>query len=423
MNKPILNIFLIVVLGANLYVGHKNFAGSAAATDNKNAESHMAKFAHVIDQVRKNYVDENKVSYEILLDAALAGMLSSLDSHSGYMSADRHKALIDDTRQEFGGIGIVVSIRNDWLTIIAPMDDTPASRAGLQSGDRVIKIMNKSTQGITIDEAVKLMRGKVGTDVNVTVFRPLKEETKEFSLKRERIKTKTVRDINGKGEYPMIKPGIGYARISGFSENTADELEEALIQMEANDVKALVLDLRDNPGGLLPQSARVAEKFIPKDQLIVSTEGRDQREQEQFKSKSLMHRTLPLVILVNSGSASASEIVAGCLQDLKRAALVGSKTFGKGSVQSILPMRDGSALRLTTAKYFTPSHRVIHEAGIEPDYNVEMSPDQMRDIMMKRSPGVLGSLAEEDRQRVSEAKDPQLEKALEILQGAIKENN
>tara|TARA_B100000614_G_scaffold256959_1_gene276438 strand:+ start:17 stop:1036 length:1020 start_codon:yes stop_codon:yes gene_type:complete len=339
------------------------------------------------------------------------------------MSADRHKALIDDTRQEFGGIGIVVSIRNDWLTIIAPMDDTPASRAGLQSGDRVIKIMNKSTQGITIDEAVKLMRGKVGTEVNVTVFRPLKEETKEFSLKRERIQTKTVRDINGKGEYPMIKPDIGYARISGFSENTADELEEALIQMEANNVKALVLDLRDNPGGLLPQSARVAEKFIQKDQLIVSTEGRNQREQEQFKSKSLMHRTLPLVILVNSGSASASEIVAGCLQDLKRAALVGSKTFGKGSVQSILPMRDGSALRLTTAKYFTPSHRVIHEAGIEPDYNVEMSPDQMRDIMMKRSPGVLESLAEEDRQRVTEAKDPQLEKALEILAGAIKEKN
>ena len=221
----------------------------------------------------------------------------------------------------------------------------------------------------------------------------------------------------------MVKTDIGYARISGFSENTADELEEALVQMEANDVKALVLDLRDNPGGLLPQSARVAEKFIPKDQLIVSTEGRNQREQEQFKSKSLMHRTLPLVILVNSGSASASEIVAGCLQDLGRAALVGSKTFGKGSVQSILPMRDGSALRLTTAKYFTPSNRVIHEAGIEPDYNVQMSPDQMRDIVMKRSPGVLESLDEEDRQRVSEAKDPQLEKALDILQGAIKENN
>jgi len=423
MNKPIVNLVLVVVLGVNLYVGHKNFTSSAAAADNKNAESHMEKFAHVIDQVRRNYVDETKVSYESLLDGALTGMLSSLDSHSGYMSADRHKALIDDTRQEFGGIGIVVSIRNDWLTIIAPMDDTPASRAGLQAGDRIIKILDKSTQGITIDDAVKLMRGKVGTEVSVTVFRPSKDETKEFSLKRERIKTKTVRDINGKGEYSLIAPDIGYARISGFSDNTADELEEALIKMEANEIKALVLDLRDNPGGLLPQSARVAEKFIPKGQLIVSTEGRNQREQEQFLSKSEMHRILPLVVLINGGSASASEIVAGCFQDIDRAKLVGSKTFGKGSVQSILPMRDGSALRLTTAKYFTPSDRVIHETGIEPDYLIEMSPERMRDIMMKRSPGVLDSLSDEDRQRVSEAQDPQLKKALEILADAIKENN
>jgi len=306
------------------------------------------------------------------------------------------------------------------LTIIAPMDDTPGSRAGLQAGDRIMKIMGKSTQGISIDSAVNLMRGEVGSEVTISIFRPSEEETKSITIIRERIKTKSVRDINGKGEYPLIAPGVGYARISGFSEDTDDELEEALLKMEEASMKALVLDLRDNPGGLLPQSARVAEKFIPKGQLIVSTEGRNQREQEKFFGEYETPRNMPMVVLVNGGSASASEIVAGCFQDIKRAKLVGAKTFGKGSVQSILPLRDGSALRLTTAKYFTPSHRIIHEKGIEPDYPVEVTSEQMRDVIMKRSPGVLESLDVEDRDRVQNAEDPQLQKALKLLKSTLK---
>ena len=420
MNQRSINLLLVGVLAANLYVGLKNFADAAESDDNKNVYAHMEKFSRVLDQVRRNYVDEKKVSYEDLVDGALSGMLSGLDPHSGYMSVQKHQALMDDTRQEFGGIGIVVSIRSNSLTIIAPMDDTPGSRAGLQAGDRIMKIMGKSTQGISIDSAVNLMRGEVGSEVTISIFRPSEEETKSITIIRERIKTKSVRDINGKGEYPLIAPGIGYARISGFSEDTDDELEEALLKMEEASMKALVLDLRDNPGGLLPQSARVAEKFIPKGQLIVSTEGRNQREQEKFFGEYETPRNMPMVVLVNGGSASASEIVAGCFQDIKRAKLVGAKTFGKGSVQSILPLRDGSALRLTTAKYFTPSHRIIHEKGIEPDYPVEVTSEQMRDVIMKRSPGVLESLDVEDRDRVQNAEDPQLQKALKLLKSTLK---
>ena len=422
MSQRLVNTLLIGVLSVNLYVGFKHFTASAEAADNQSVFAHMEKFSRVLEQVRKNYVDEDKVTYNKLMEGALRGMLSELDPHSEYMPADRHKALLDDTRQEFGGIGIVVSMRNNWLTIISPMDDTPGARAGLQSGDRIIKIQGKSTEGKGINEAVGILRGKIGTEVEITIYRPASEQTMNVSLKRERIKTKTVRDLNGKDEYKLISGRIGYAKLSGFSDNTSEELEEALVKMEENGMDGLILDLRGNPGGLLSQSALVTEKFVKENQLIVSTEGRNAKEQDRLISRSESSRDLPLVVLVNEGSASASEIVAGCLQDLKRAKLVGVKTFGKGSVQSILPMRDGSALRLTTAKYFTPSHRTIHNKGIEPDYMVKMSPEQMRDIIMKRSPGVMETLEPEERDRVANAVDPQLSKALEILGDILKAN-
>ena len=422
MNQRFVNGLLIGVLAVNLYVGFRHFTVSAEAADNHSVYAHMEKFSRVLEQVRRNYVDEEKVTYEKLIEGALNGMLSGLDPHSEYMPADRHKALVDDTRQEFGGIGIVVSMRNSWLTIISPMDDTPGARAGLQPGDRIIKIKGKTTEGMSINDAVGQLRGKVGTEVDITIYRPVNEETINISLKRQRIKTKSVRDLNGKDEYKLITEGIGYARLSGFSDNTAEELEDALVKMEENGMKGLILDLRDNPGGLLTQSARVTEKFLEEKQLIVSTEGRNAKEQERLVAKSETHRKIPLVVLVNGGSASASEIVAGCLKDLERAKLVGAKTFGKGSVQSILPMRDGSALRLTTAKYFTPSHRTIHDKGIEPHYPIKMTPEQMRDIMMKRSPGVMETLDPGERERVSNATDPQLAKAREILVDLLKAN-
>jgi len=420
MSQRLVNTLLIGVLSVNLYVGFKHFTASAEAADNQSVYAHMEKFSRVLEQVRKNYVDEDKVTYNKLMEGALRGMLSELDPHSEYMPADRHKALLDDTRQEFGGIGIVVSMRNNWLTIISPMDDTPGARAGLQPGDRIMKIEGKSTEDMGINDAVALLRGKVGTDVAITIYRAAGERTIDLSLKRERIKTKSVRDLKGKGEYNLISEEIGYVKLSGFSDNTAEELEDALIKMEEKGMRGLVMDLRGNPGGLLTQSARVTEKFVKENQLIVSTEGRNAKEQEQLIAKSENPRKLPLVVLVNEGSASASEIVAGCLQDLDRAKIVGVRTFGKGSVQSILPMRDGSALRLTTAKYFTPSHRTIHNKGIEPDYTVKMTPEQMRDIMMKRSPGIMETLEPEERDRVANAVDPQLDKALGILTSLLK---
>jgi len=422
MNQRFVSVLLAAVLAVNLYVGFRHFTVSAEAAGNQNVYAHMEKFSRVLEQVRRNYVDEEKVSYDKLMEGALKGMLSVLDPHSEYMPADRHKALVDDTRQQFGGIGIVVTMRNAWLTIISPMDDTPGARAGLQPGDRIIKIKGKSTEGMNITDAVGQLRGKIDTEVDITIYRPSSEETINISLKRERIKTKSVRDLNGKGEYNLISGGIGYARLSSFSDNTSKELEDALVKMEGNGMQGLVLDLRDNPGGLLTQSARVTEKFLTENQLIVSTEGRNAKEQDRLVSESETHRKMPLVILVNGGSASASEIVAGCLKDLDRAKLVGAKTFGKGSVQSILPMRDGSALRLTTAKYFTPSHRTIHEKGIEPHYPIKMTPEQMRDIMMKRSPGLMDTLDPEERERISNAVDPQLTKAIEILSDLLKAN-
>jgi carboxyl-terminal processing protease len=264
------------------------------------------------------------------------------------------------------------------------------------------------------------MRGKPGTEVKVGLYRPSTDKEWEVAFKREIIKTKSVRDLNGGGKYDLLENKIGYVRLSGFSEKTASELETALVKMEEAGLKALVLDLRDNPGGLLDQSAYVTEKFVPKGQVIVTTEGRQQRQLDKLvASGRFKQRTLPMVVLVNGGSASASEIVAGCLQDLGRAELVGMKTFGKGSVQSILPLRDGSALRLTTAKYYTPKHRTIHGKGITPDHVVEMTPEQMGHLGLQRSPGGLETLPEVERKKAEATEDLQLNKALELLKAKL----
>jgi carboxyl-terminal processing protease len=380
----------------------------------------MRKFSTVMEQVRMHYVDAEKVTYENLVEGALDGMLKQLDPHSGYLSAKKHEDLQNDTRQQFGGIGVVISIRNDTLTVIDVMEDGPSEKAGLLAGDRIVKIGDRPTKGFNTGNAAELLRGTPGTDAQITVHRG-KDTEKEFKLTRAIIKTKTVRDLRGKSEFPLLEKPIGYLRISSFSSKTANELEVALVKMEKAGMKGLVLDLRDNPGGLLQQSSLVAEKFLKAGQLVVSTEGRNGRVQEKLVASAANHRMLPIVVLVNQGSASASEIVAGCLQDLKRAEIVGVKTFGKGSVQSIRPLRDGSAIRITTAKYYTPSHRTIHGKGIEPDHVVEMTPEQMRNVMLQRSPVGLEGFAKEEQKKIREAKDLQLDKALELLRTKFKQ--
>ena len=272
-------------------------------------------------------------------------------------------------------------------------------------------------------EAVKQLRGEPGTEVTITVLRPSTGAVKDYKLVRAAIKVDTVKDINGHREFPLSDNNVGYVRLVQFGEQTSSDLEDALKKLETKGMDSLILDLRDNPGGLLDQAVKVCEKFLPKGQLVVSTEGRDARQKSTYHAmggKKFLN--IPIVVLVNSGSASASEIVAGCLQDATthrvcKSIIVGEQTFGKGSVQSILPLQDGSALRLTTAKYYTPSHKVIHEKGITPDILVTMTPEEERDAFYKRTPGGIESLPEQEQDRVRDAHDAQLERALDLLKG------
>jgi carboxyl-terminal processing protease len=418
MKKRALYGILILGLALNLFIGAQIYLQSAETAGKDDAYTNIALFTRVLEMVRQDYVDGDKVTYQDLIRSAMKGMLSTLDPHSEFMDPPKYRDLRDDTEGQFGGVGIVVSLKDNYVTVVAPMEDTPGYNAGILSGDRITKIDGRAAERITINDAVKRLRGKPGTEVVLTVYRPSTGKTIDFKLKRAIIAVDTVKDINGKREFPLLENKIGYVKITQFGEKTSDELEAALKKLEKKGMESLVLDLRGNPGGLLDQAVRVCEKFLPRGQLVVSTEGRNARQKQEFRAAGSNPRTkLPLVCLVNLGSASASEIVSGCLQDTKRAIIIGEKTFGKGSVQSVLPLPDNSALRLTTAKYYTPSHKVIHEHGIEPDIVVEMSDRDEADLALKRSPGGLDSLSEEDRQRAEAVRDVQLDRAVDLLKG------
>ncbi len=413
---------LTVVLGLNLLIGARIYDYSANAADRDEPYTNYRLFSDVLEKVRQEYVDGQKLTYQDLVHGALKGMLNTLDPHSEFMDSSKFEELKKDTQGEFGGVGIVVSVARDKsLTVVAPMEDTPGFRAGISSGDVIKKIDGRATDKFTLEDAVKRLRGEPGSEVSLTVLRPSSGQTRDYKLTRAVIRVDTVKDINGKREFPIVENSIGYIRLTQFGEHTASDLEKALKKLESEGMHSLVLDLRGNPGGLLDQAGQVAEKFLPRGQLVVSTEGRGAMQKSEYKSSGRsQHANVPMVVLVNGGSASAAEIVAGCLQDLQpitHAIVVGEQTFGKGSVQSILPLPDGSALRLTTAKYYTPSHRVIHEKGITPDIIVPMSEEEERDLFLKRVPGGVESLDERDRERVKNARDPQLERALDLLKG------
>jgi len=412
---------LIAALTVNLLIGATIYLQAAPTAEKDDPYPNYRLFTDVLERVRQDYVDGEKLSYQDLIHGALKGMLSTLDPHSEFMDGSKFEELKKDTQGEFGGVGIVISLKEKFITVVSPMEDTPGFRAGILSGDRIIKIDGRTTEKLTLEEAVKRLRGEPNTEVGLTTFRPSSGATKDYKLTRAAIKVDTVKDINGKREFPLGPDGIGYVRLTQFGEHTADDLENGLKKLEEQDLKSLILDLRGNPGGLLDQAGRVAEKFVPRGQLIVSTEGRGMMQRSEYRASGRSKlRNLPMVVLVNGASASASEIVAGCLQDLQsvtHAIVVGEQTFGKGSVQSILPLSDGSALRLTTAKYYTPSHKVIHERGITPDIIVPLTEEQELDLLYKKFPGGLESLPEKDRIRVAEARDPQLERAMDLLKG------
>ncbi|MHB8520149.1 MAG: S41 family peptidase [Limisphaerales bacterium] len=421
MKKRILYGLIVLVIGLNLFVGVQIYFNSVQAADKDQAYATIELFTRVMDRVHRDYVDADKANYPDLIRGALKGMLSTLDPHSEFMEPVKYDELKKDTEGAFGGVGIVIGLRDNFLSVIAPIEDTPAFKAGVFSGDRIIKIDGKSTEKFSLTDAVKKLRGEPGSIVAITVLRPSSGQIRDIKLTRAEIKVDTVKDIGGKREFPLGDNKIGYIRLTQFGEKTGDDLEHALKRLEAQGMQALVLDLRDNPGGLLDQAVRVCDKFLPRGQLVVSTEGRLAANRQAFTASGRdKHPDLPMVVLVNGGSASASEIVAGCLQDLKRAIIVGENTFGKGSVQSILPLEDGSALRLTTAKYYTPSHRVIHEKGIKPDIEIPMTLDEEEALLIKRQPGGVDSFDALDAKKkdfIRNVHDIQLERATDLLKG------
>ena len=410
---------LAVVLSVNVLIGARIFLNSAQAAEKDSAYPSLELFSYVMERVRKDYVDGQKLTYQDLVYGALKGMLNTLDPHSEFMEPEKYKELQNDTQGMFGGLGIVIYMKDNYITVVAPMEDTPGFKAGILTGDRILKIEGRSTEKMQLEDAVKILRGEPGTEVSITVLRPSTGQLKDYKLTRSVINIDMAKDIHGKKEFPLSEDKIGYVRLVGFGDKTSDELEAALKKLKAQGMQGLILDLRWNPGGLLEQAVDVCEKFLPRGELVVTTEGRN--ASQNSVRRAMGHgdelHNLPIVVLVNTGSASASEIVAGCLQDLKRAIILGEKTFGKGSVQSILPLNDGSALRLTTAKYYTPSHKVIHEEGITPDDPVPMTDEEERDILLQRTPGGLESLDEADRARVATAHDVQLERAMDLLKG------
>ena len=422
MKRRLIFILVSLALVLNLVAGARIYLSSAQAVEQKDSpDANLEVFASVLEKVRTSYVDGTNLTYNALVHSALKGMVGSLDPHSEFMDADDYQQLQDDTEGQFGGLGLVVAMKNNFITVVAPMDDSPGYRAGILSGDRIVKIDGKSVDNVSLTDAVKKLRGQPGTEVNVTVQRPSSGALKDYKLTRAVISMDMVKDINGKKNFPLGADKIGYVRITQFGDQTSEELEAALNRLKKQGMEALIIDLRWNPGGLLDEAVNVCEKFLPRGQIVVTTEGRDPAENSVRRADGHgdeLHG-MPIVVLANLGSASAAEIVTGCLQDLHRAYVLGDKTFGKGSVQNIFPLDDGSALKLTVAKYYTPSHKVIHEHGITPDSLVPMSDEDQASLLVKRAPGGLESLDDKDRAVVEKSHDVQFDRAEDLLKGIL----
>jgi len=349
----VLTLVLLIIGGGNHEV--------TAVEDNY---ERLKVFTEVLSLIQANYVEETKPGD--LIYSGIKGMLEVLDPHSAFMPPDTFKEMQVETQGSFGGLGIEIAVKDRMLTVVTPIEGTPADRAGIHPGDRIVKIDGNPAKEMTLMEAVKKLRGPKGTSVTLVILREESSGPFELTLVREVIEVKSVKAKD-------LGDGIAYVRISAFQERTGKDLLKAIEQLGQGVVSAMVLDLRNNPGGLLNQAVSVSDLFLDRGQLIVYTEGRLKNQNLRFSAEhGAQSPRVPMVVLVNGGSASASEIVAGALQDWKRAVILGTKTFGKGSVQTVVPLSDGSGLRLTTAKYFTPKGRSIHGVGLVPDIIVEI---------------------------------------------------
>ena len=408
-----------VMLGTQSRVLLADTARAAASDTYRN----LNLFGDVFEKIRSDYVE--KPDEQKLIEAAVNGMLTSLDPHSSYMDAKSFRDMQVQTRGEFGGLGIEVTQEDGFVKVVTPIDDTPASRAGILTNDLISAIDGDSVQGMTLNQAVDKMRGQVGSDVKLTVLRGAQKDQKEFKLTRAVIQIKSVRF--------EVKDDVGYVRVTQFNEQTEDLLKKAMekfaAEIPADKFKGYILDLRNNPGGLLDQSIQVSNTFIDRGE-IVSTRGRNADETQRYSARvgGDMSKGKPLVVLINGGSASASEIVSGALQDHKRATIIGTRSFGKGSVQTIIPLGPtNGALRLTTARYYTPSGRSIQAKGIDPDIQILQDvPDDLKGKDdTKGEASLKGHLKNGDDEKTGSqayvppdaAKDKQLNAALDLLRG------
>jgi carboxyl-terminal processing protease len=372
---PVIVLLLGVAMGF-LLAGY--LVPSVSAVPRQDYES-LETFTNILSIVKKNYVED--VDTKNLVNGAINGMLSSLDPHSAYLTPELYKDLQMDTQGRFGGLGIEITVKGGVLTVVSPIEDTPAAKAGIKPGDMIFKIEDEFTKDMSLVDAVKKMRGPRGTKINIAIKRDGVDELLNFTLVRDVIRVQSVKSRT-------LEEGYGYIRLAQFQERSDRDVQKALEKLagEKGGIKGLVLDLRNNPGGLLTQAVRISDLFLDSG-LIVYTDGRiEAQKQKYFAQKEGSWMDFPLVVLVNGGSASASEIVAGALQDHKRAVVLGTKTFGKGSVQTILPLDDNSALRLTTARYFTPKGRSIQATGIVPDIVVDPTPAAEGKVDDKKRP-------------------------------------
>ncbi len=414
---------LVVMLSlACLPLGVLSGLRAQEAQQGKNEEdngySQISIFAKAIELIRQDYVDGSKTSYHDLITAAMKGMLSSLDPHSQFMNPDDFRDMQEDTRSRFNGLGIEVSMKNGLPTVVTAMEDTPAARAGILSGDQILKINGASTERMDLQDAINILRGPAGHRVTLTLLRPSTKEIKDYTLDRAEIKVRSVKGARLLDEELTGPFRIGYIRLLQFNEPTAEELSKSLDELQKAGMQALILDLRNNPGGLLNSAVDVCAQFLPPRSKVVSTQGRMASQQHDYSTSGAKkdRPNFPMALLINEGSASGAEIVAGALKDLHRAILVGETTFGKGSVQNVMQMPDGSAVRFTTAKYYTPGRQVIQGNGVTPNIRVAMTAEQERALFALRN---AENVKSEDEKNIIKTKDPQMLRAIDALKGLM----
>lgn len=414
MLNRILAIASGMLLGSVLAVGTAQIAVRQGWWPAREADRSAAYVREVLELVNNQYVEPGRVDYRELTKSALQGMVASLDPHSEFMDARDYAELREEIHSEFGGIGVQVEMQEGQVVVIAPIAGSPGEEAGILRGDRIISVDGEPLTETTIDAVVSRLRGQPGTPVDVGFFRPNTE--REFSVRivRELIRVESVREVR------LLPDGTGYINLAQFSERSGEEVRQALRQLTEQGMTALILDLRNNPGGLLTTAVEVAEPFFPRNELIVYTQGRQAADREEFRSNLRGEPiAVPVAVLINGGSASAAEIVAGALKDTRRAVIVGERSFGKGSVQSIFRLNEGEALRLTTARYFTPGGQTIHERGVTPDVELVMTPQEDRNLARQRArPDLTDPREFEARFGEPPILDRQLQLALDVLRAA-----